>query len=163
MNNGGKETRTCGRLKYLPYVTFYLQDFTMIGRYFFNQTSLYPSICNVQWVNFNGRVDRSVFSLKFQCHRNQHAPKSWEQNDENRKVIGKSCPFNFKLLVVPRLKFWKWQSKIFSLQKLKAILVLFKTVKSIVAMTCRIYTVSWEYIDSLPRPTAYAIHQNVPF
>ena len=63
-----------------------------------------------------------------------------DRTTKTERLLEKDGPFNFKLLVVPHLKFWKWQSKIFSLQKLKAILVLFKTVKSIVAMACRIFS-----------------------
>ena len=64
-------------------------------------------VCYIaQWVNFNGRADFSARSLKFQRQGNRHALKSCGQNGES----GKSCwkkvgPFDFKLLVVPQLKF----------------------------------------------------------
>ena len=80
----------------------------------------FPFNFHVVWINMHRKVeDRTT------------KPERW---------LEKVGPFNFKLLVVPHLKFWKWQCKIFSLQKLNGILVLFKTVKSIIVMAFRMFS-----------------------
>ena len=95
-------------------------------------------LSSAQWVNFNERADFSFFPWNFDViviHMHRKVEKRTTKRERLLETVGR---FNFKILVVPHLKFWKWQCKIFSTQKLNAILVSFKMVKLFIVIAFRI-------------------------
>ena len=97
-------------------------------------------ICILQWLISMGRRIFLPFPWNFNVMGINMHQKVEDRTMKTEWLLEKVAPFSFELLVVPHLKFWKWQSKIFSLQKLNVILVLFKTVKSIIIMAFRMFS-----------------------